>query len=312
MAQLIHFYTQPNKTPDQARAGVVCVGNFDGVHLGHQWLIGRALASGLPVTLVTFEPHPREYFEGDDAPPRLTSLREKLSLMQRAGLRQVLALPFRRALATLSPEAFVKQVLVDGLGAARLLVGEDFRFGQARRGDLHLLEQLGAVHGYAVEVAPAFCLQGERVSSSGLRRLLAAGDLATAQRWLGRPYALCGRVVRGAQLGRQLGFPTANLAMQGRKVPLAGVFVVRAETAAGQVYRGVANLGTRPTLGGLGQVLEVHILDDTPDLYGQRLQVHFLKRLREEQRFSDVAALKQQIAADVAQARLCWNHEMKT
>lgn len=311
MAQLIHFHTQPRKLPMSARAGVVCVGNFDGVHLGHQWVIRRALDSGLPVTLVTFEPHPREYFDGDGAPPRLTSLREKLLLMQQAGLRQVLALPFRRALATLSPEAFVKQVLVDGLGAARVLVGEDFRFGQARRGDLRLLEQLGAVYGYAVEVAPPFCLDGERVSSSGLRRLLAAGDLTAAQRWLGRPYAMCGRVVRGAQLGRQLGFPTANLALQGRKPPLAGVFVVRAQTLAGQVYRGVANLGTRPTVDGVNQVLEVHLLDVAPNLYGQRLQVHFLKYLRAEQRFADVDALKQQISADVAQARWCWDHELK-
>lgn len=303
MHNKIRIYTRPEQIPGLEHGSAVTIGNFDGVHLGHQAIVRRAMAQGLPAVVMTFEPHPREFFDPARAPARLSSLREKAAALETLGLERLLCLPFRRQLAELSPEDFVSRILVQGLHARWVLVGHDFRFGGQRRGDLALLERLGARHGFQVTVTPPVCLDGERISSTGLRQHLAAGELARAERELGRPYAICGRVVHGDKRGRALGFPTANLPLYGRKPVMTGVFAVLAETSDGRRLPAVANLGTRPTVDGARAVLEVHVLDGAPDLYGQRLFVHFLCKIRAERRFSGLDELKNQIARDVQEAR---------
>ena len=303
MNKKIHLYTRPEAIPGLDRGSLVTIGNFDGVHLGHQAIIRQAMSQALPSVIMTFEPLPREYFHPETAPARLSSLREKAIALQQLGIENLLCLPFRRALADLDAQAFVRQILVDGLHARQVLVGHDFRFGRARQGDPDMLEQLGRHHGFTVTVMPPVCLDGQRVSSTGLRACLAAGDLAQARRELGRPYGICGRVIHGDKRGRQIGFPTANISLRGRKPVMTGVFAVIAERADGSRLPAVANLGTRPTVNGAAPLLEVHILDHNPDLYGERLFVHFLARIREERRFASLDELRQQIGLDVEQGR---------
>ena len=289
------------------RGCVATIGNYDGVHLGHQAVLDqvRQLARplGLPVTVVTFEPSPQEYFAAEGAPARLSRLSEKLGELAGAGVDRVLCLRFDRALARLPATAFVERLLIQGLGARELVVGDDFRFGHGREGDFALLSRMGEQAGFGVHRTRTLSVDGERVSSSRIRACLAAGDLPAARRLLGRPYSLCGRVVHGEKLGRELGFPTANLPVRRRVSPLRGIFVVQAQLSHGAARPGVASLGTRPTVNGRETLLEVHLLEPAGDLYGQRMRVFFLKHLRDEQRFASVELMREQIARDAQAAR---------
>jgi riboflavin kinase/FMN adenylyltransferase len=290
------------------RPQAVTIGNFDGVHRGHQAMlertVARARALRLSSCVLTFEPHPREFFSPATAPARLTRLRDKLELMAAAGVGRVHVARFDARLAALAAERFVEEVVARGLHAAWLLVGRDFRFGAKRSGDFGLLEQLGKRNGFELEAMPEVALNGERVSSSGVRSALAAGDLAAAERLLGRPYAMSGRVAHGEKLGRELGFPTANLVLR-RAPPLAGIFVVECKIEGEARWRpAVASVGRRPTVNPSAvPLLEAHLLDYGGDLYRRHLQVRFLAKLRDEEKYDGVPALRAAIARDAAQAR---------
>lgn len=293
--------------PGSARCALT-IGNFDGVHLGHQAMlertVARARALQLPACVLTFEPHPREFFTPAMAPARLTRLRDKLELMAAAGLDRVHVARFDARLAALEAERFVENVVARGLGATWLLVGRDFRFGAKRGGDFALLEELAGRHGFELEAMPEVALQGERVSSSAVRAALAAGDLADAERLLGRPFTMSGRVVHGEKLGRELGFPTANIVLR-RRPPLAGIFVVECQLVGETRWRpGAASVGRRPTVNPSAlPLLEAHLLDYADNLYRRHLHVRFLKKLRDEKKYDDVPALRAAIEFDAARAR---------
>lgn len=289
------------------RGCVVTIGNFDGVHLGHQAVISqlhrRAVERELPSCVMTFEPHPREFFDHGRAPARLSRLRDKVAALTALGVDRLLLLRFDAALAALEPQAFIDRLLVAGLGARDVVVGDDFRFGHARRGDYAWLARAGHDTGFAVETAETRMVDGERISSTRVRRALAAGDLDYAARLLGGPYTIRGRVIHGEKLGRTLGFPTANIALDGYRLPLTGIFAVLAWDASGRRFPGVANLGWRPTVGGTRPLLEVHAFDFDGDLYGAHLCVQLLARLRPEERFESVAAMTERMHEDARAAR---------
>lgn len=289
---------------------VATIGNFDGVHRGHQAILKRlrerAGELGVPSCVVIFEPQPREFFGPDTAPVRLTRLRDKLELLAAEGVDRVLCLAFNRRLRELSAAEFVHAVLVEGLGVKHLEVGDDFRFGCDRAGDFAFLQMAGAAEGFSVEAAATVELDGVRVSSTRVRQALAAADFPLAERLLGRPFSITGRVLHGQKLARQLGTPTANVQLKRRRVPLSGVFLVSVELD-GARRPGVANIGVRPTVKGDGKAhLEVHLLDYSADLYDRRISVTFHHKLREEQRFASLKALKSAIDADVAATRAYW------
>ncbi|WP_416426958.1 bifunctional riboflavin kinase/FAD synthetase [Pseudomonas sp. App30] len=291
----------------QHRGCVATIGNFDGVHRGHQAILARlrerARELGVPSCVVIFEPQPREYFAPETAPARLARLRDKLALLAEEGVDRVLCLAFNQRLSKLSAAEFVDTILVDGLGVQHLEVGDDFRFGCDRLGDFDFLMQAGVVQGFTVEAAQTVELDGVRVSSTQVRKALAAADFSLAEQLLGRPYRIAGRVLHGQKLARQLGWPTANVQLKRRRVPFTGVYQVSAEID-GTLWPGVANIGVRPTVAGDGSAhLEVHLLDFAGDLYGRRLTVVFHHKLRDEQRFASLEALKSAIDADVAAAR---------
>jgi riboflavin kinase / FMN adenylyltransferase len=292
---------------EEHRGCVATIGNFDGVHRGHQAILDQcreqASTLQLPDTVVVFEPQPREFFAGDQAPPRLTRLREKVRLLGEYGVERVLCLPFNDALRSLTAQEFIDRVLVEGLGVRHLVVGDDFRFGCDRRGDFHLLTEVGEARGFSVEHTRTFTLDGERVSSTRVRTLLASGNFAQAARMLGRPYSLGGRVVPDQRLGRTIGVPTANLPLLPLPLVLRGVYAVVTALPDGRRLPGVANIGWRPTVGSHRPVLEVHLFDYDGDLYGERLTVFPCAKLRGEVKFDDFAALKRQIAADQVRAR---------
>lgn len=284
------------------------IGNFDGVHLGHQGMLARLRQAagrlGMPACVMTFEPHPREFFAPDQAPVRLTSLREKLELLAAHGVEQVHVCRFNYAFAQITAQDFIDTILVRGLGVRWLQVGDDFRFGARRAGDFAMLRQAAGRGGYEVEAMPSVMLDGERVSSTSVRDALTTGDLAHAGRLLGRPYSISGRVVRGDQLGRKLGFPTANVQMKHNRPPLTGIFAAELYVGAGEVRRGVASLGIRPTVKQQGQpVLEVHLFDFAGDLYGRQVRVDFLHKFRDEEKYADLDTLTRQIATDVENAK---------
>lgn len=292
--------------PAQATSSrVLAIGNFDGLHLGHRALLERLTATarqhGLPSAVMSFEPHPRELFAPDQAPARLTSLREKLALLEACGIDEVHLLHFNRKLAGLPAEEFVERLLVRGLGVRHLIVGDDFRFGKGRSGDFPLLEAQGRRHGFGVEAMHTIEHEGERVSSSAVRDTLATGDLEHAARLLGRAYCISGRVVHGDKIGRKLGWPTANIQLKRKRVALTGVFAVTVSGLDKRHLPGAASLGVRPTLGsGLRPVLEVHLFDFDQEIYGKHVTVHFLHKLRDEMKFASFDALSAQIARDVA------------
>jgi riboflavin kinase / FMN adenylyltransferase len=294
--------------PAAARPNAVTIGNFDGVHLGHQAMLARltsraASVGGLP-TVLTFEPHPREVFSPEAAPTRLTSLREKLEILRGLGVAHVHICRFTREFAALSPEDFVRRILVDGLKARYVLVGDDFRFGARRAGDFDMLMAYGERSGFSAEAMHTVEAAGQRASSTAVRAALAAGDMAGAAQLLGRPYSISGRVVGGDQIGRKIGFPTANILLKHNRPPLKGVFAVRVQGLATPDWPGVANLGTRPSVHPNGNpTLEVHLFDLDRNLYGQHLRVEFLHKLRDEAKFPSFDALVAQIGKDAAVAR---------
>ncbi|MEZ5543380.1 MAG: bifunctional riboflavin kinase/FAD synthetase [Pseudomonadota bacterium] len=293
--------------PPGARGCVATIGNFDGVHRGHQAVLAQVRAQAarlqLPAALITFEPLPREYFTPHETPPRLTRLREKLQALRDYGIERVLCLRFDRHLAALSPAAFIRAILVDGLGVKYLVVGDDFRFGEHRAGTYATLEAAGAEYGFEVARMHSFRVGGERVSSTRVREALAHGDMLTAALLLGRSYSMSGRVAHGDKRGRTIGFPTANVYLHRASSPLAGVFAVEVAGIAPAAVQGVANIGNRPTVDGTRSLLEVHLFDFSADIYGSYVQVSFLKKLREERRFDSFAALREQILRDAEEAR---------
>jgi riboflavin kinase / FMN adenylyltransferase len=289
------------------RGCVATIGNYDGVHRGHQHmlavLVRRARELKLPATVLTFEPTPREYFEGRDAPARLTRLREKLQELARYEVDRVVCLRFDARFAAIGARSFEQDLLGARLGVQHIVVGHDFRYARAREGTLASLRAAAERQGFTVEEVPPFEIAGVRVSSSLIRAALEAGDLPTATRLLGRPYRISGRVQRGERLGRKLGFPTANLALHRKVIPLWGIFAVRVGGAGLALHPAVASLGTRPTLDGTVPLLEAHLFDFDGELYGRTLDVDFIARLRDEQRFDSLDALVEQMHHDAAQAR---------
>jgi riboflavin kinase / FMN adenylyltransferase len=290
----------------------IALGNFDGIHCGHRQVIEPVLAAReqavlrLYATVVSFSPHPREFFSKQPL-ALLSPFEERIALLEQTGVDQLMVLPFDQELANLSPEEFVHQILVDRLQAKHISVGKDFRFGHRRAGNADLLQQLAAQHGIEVTQVSLQTLDGERISSSAIRQALAQGDIRTTSQLLGRPYRLIGKVVEGQQVGRTIGFPTANLQLPPNKlVPAQGVYGVRVsgkDLNQGNAIAGVMNIGNRPTVNGLAMTIEVHILDWQGDLYGQELTVELLEFIRSEQRFPSLDALKEQISADCAIAR---------
>lgn len=294
----------------QHRGCAATIGNFDGVHRGHQAILARlrerARELGVPSCVVIFEPQPREYFSPQTAPARLARLRDKVQLLADEQVDLVLCLAFNKRLSQLSASEFVDTILIDGLGVKHLEVGDDFRFGCDRAGDFDFLTQAGSLQGFTVEAAQTVELDGQRVSSTQVRKALAAADFERAEQLLGRPFCIEGRVLHGQKLARQLGWPTANVQLKRRRVPLTGVYLVSVDID-GKTWPGVANIGVRPTVAGDGSAhLEVHLLDFAGDLYGRHLTVAFHHKLRDEQRFASLEALKSAIDADVAAARAHW------
>ncbi|WP_213875363.1 bifunctional riboflavin kinase/FAD synthetase [Pseudomonas sp. dw_358] len=297
----------------QHRGCVATIGNFDGVHRGHQAILARlrerARELAVPSCVVIFEPQPREYFAPLTAPARLARLRDKLELLAEEGVDLVLCLAFNERLSRLGAAEFVDTILVDGLGVQHLEVGDDFRFGCDRLGDFDFLLQAGAMRGFSVEAAQTVELADVRVSSTQVRKALSAADFPLAELLLGRPFSISGRVLHGQKLARQLGWPTANVQLKRRRVPFTGVYLVSVELE-GKFWPGVANIGVRPTVAGDGRAhLEVHLLDFAGDLYDRRLTVVFHQKLRDEQRFASLEALKAAIDADVAAARAHWHDQ---
>lgn len=284
------------------------VGNFDGLHLGHRAMLGRLIAEArqrdLRACVLTFEPHPREFFASGQAPARLTGLREKLSLLAAAGIDHAFVLRFGRELAEQVPQEFIDRILVKGLCVRHLIVGDDFCFGKGRAGNFATLQKAGEEHGFGVETMRTVEVDGIRVSSSAVREALAAGNLELAARLLGRVYNVAGRVIHGDKIGRQLGFPTANIQFRRMRIPVEGVFAVTVEGLGDKPWPGAASVGLRPTIAaGLKPVLEVHLLDFSGEIYRQHVSVNFLHKLRDQERYDSFDALKQQIAQDVEDTR---------
>lgn len=290
------------------RGCVATIGSFDGVHLGHQAILQQlqqvANACKLPSVVIIFEPQPHEFFAGDKAPARLMRLREKVQALLAAGVNRVLCLQFNDALRRLSAEAFVEKVLIEGLGIKHLVVGDDFRFGCDRRGDFALLRTIGSQRGFSVTDTVTLEVGGERVSSTRIRQLLEQGDFASAEQLLGKPYSINGRIAYGQQLGRKLGVPTANVHLRRYRSPLHGVFTVTVKFADGSVYKGVANVGVRPTVtGDKKPLLEVHLFDFSRMAYGAMIDVTFHTKLRDEKKFNSLDELQTQLQMDIAQAK---------
>ena len=284
------------------------IGNFDGVHIGHQAMLRRlkqnAQARGLPLCVMIFEPQPREFFFPHAAAPRLSSLREKLELLRPCSVDRVYVCRFDRAFSTLSADSFVHELLRARLDTRWLLVGEDFRFGARRSGDVALLKNIASSLAMDISVMESVSWRGIRVSSTVVREALERGNLEQAEGLLGRAYSISGRVVHGEKLGRALGFPTANVQLKRRRAPLAGIFAVKLCGVGEEGLRGVASLGTRPTVSDDGKAtLEVHLFDFDAQIYGLHVSVQFLYKLRDEQRYADLDTLARQIQADADHAR---------
>lgn len=292
---------------ERHRGSVVTIGNYDGVHRGHQHMLAavreHAERLGVPATVITFEPTPREFFEGGTAPSRLMRLREKVEALPLYGVDRMVVLRFDRRMQGMGAQEFVERLLVQGLGVRHMVVGHDFHFARRREGTIATLREAGARHGFEVQEVGQFLVDGDRVSSSLVREALGRGDLVRAEQLLGRPYRMAGRVRRGQQLGRKLGYPTANLALHRKVVPLWGIFAVRVSGAGLVDHPAVVSLGTRPTINGTDPLLEVHVFDWEGDLYGRYLDVDFVQRLRDEKRFESLDALVAQMHRDAAQAR---------
>lgn len=283
---------------------VLTMGNFDGVHLGHQSLISRLKRIGqqlnLPTVVMIFEPQPLEFFSPDKAPARLTTFQEKYHYLAQLGVDYLLCIPFNQTIADLSADAFVQEWLINQLHAQYIIIGDDFKFGQHREGNAALLSRYADNKCFQLEALFSFEVDGLRVSSTMVRDALASGDFVLAEELLGRPYAICGKVIHGNALARQLGFPTANIHLHRKKAPLHGVYYVDVQNMHdGKWYQGIANIGLRPTIDGKSTTLEVNIFDFNQDIYGQHLSVIFREKIRAEKKFASLDELKQQIAQDI-------------
>lgn len=301
------LYRGLHNTPRLANGCVASIGNFDGVHLGHQAMLSQlkaqSLALNLPAVVIVFEPQPLEYFQGNKAPARLSRLRDKMALFSQCQIDIVVCLSFNAYLANLSPEQFASQVLFKHLNVHYLMVGEDFRFGKDRGGDFELLDRLCQHNNCQLAAMPTVSSeQGKRISSTAIRHALMTGDLVSANALLGRNFSIYGRVAHGDKRAREWGIPTANVFLRRMSAPLQGVYCVTA-TIDDNVHAGVANIGTRPTVDGTKSLLEVHLFDFEQEIYGRLIAVEFKHKLRNEQRFDSIELLKQQILDDARQAR---------
>ncbi|MEW5880892.1 MAG: bifunctional riboflavin kinase/FAD synthetase [Pseudomonadota bacterium] len=288
------------------------IGNFDGVHRGHAALLARVVGAarerGLVAAVMTFEPHPREFFAPAQAPARVANIRDKLEALRAAGIERVYIEHFNRRFASLTAEQFIDDVLVAGCRMKWLMVGDDFRFGARRAGDLALLRARAAAGGYVVEQLPAVLDGSERVSSSAVRAALGAGDLERAQQLLGRPYTISGRVLHGAKLGRTIGYPTLNLRIAHKRPAVHGVFAVKVHGIDDRAWPGVASVGLRPTVDDTGRwLLEVHLFDFARQVYGKLVRVEFLAKLRDEEKYGTLDELTAAIARDAQRARDLFN-----
>ena len=310
--QLIRgFYNLANHSV-LANGCILSIGNFDGVHLGHQQILSRLInksaESGLPSVVMLFEPQPREFFAkkaGDltacNVPARLMRLRDKLKYLEKSGVDFVLCVRFSERFAKLTAEEFIQDLLVKQLKVRYLSVGDDFRFGAKRAGDYHTLQEAGKTFDFTVEESHTHSFEQHRISSSLIRELLQKDELALVKKLLGKPYSVAGRVAHGNKLGRTIGFPTANIMLNRLVVPIHGVYAVKVETKTG-TYQGIANIGNRPTINGTKPLLEVHIFDFNRAIYGEAIEVSFIKKIRNEVKFANFEALKQQIQRDKTQA----------
>jgi riboflavin kinase/FMN adenylyltransferase len=297
------------------QGSVVCIGAFDGLHRGHQALVGRALARarklGLSAVALSFEPLPREFFSKDAPPARLSLPRAKFEGFRELGVDAVGLLRFNAALTAMSAEDFIEQVLVRRLSAREVWVGPEFRFGKGRRGDISMLRTMGAQLGFVAHEIEPVLFDGERVSSSRLRLQLATGDMVGAAKALGHRYAISGKVVRGKQLGLALGYPTANLHLAGKRPALGGIFATWVRGVGPKPLASVSSLGIRPTVSGTEPLLEAHLFDFDGDLYGRRITIEFVAKLRDEEKFADLPALVRQMDIDSQQARKILRHDME-
>lgn len=287
---------------------VATIGNFDGVHRGHQQVISRlrdvAQQLGLPATVISFEPLPREFFAPEQSPPRLTRFREKFTALADQQVDQFLCMRFSKRLACQDPQEFIQQILVDGLGVKYLVVGDDFRFGKDRAGDFAMLKAAGEAHGFEVVDIQTVVSESTRISSTGIRKALTAGDMPQAAELLGRGYTMAGRVAHGEKRGREMGYPTANIAIHRKQTPVSGIFVTRMFGLAEGPVDGVSSLGVRPTFEGDGKaVLEVHLFNFKRMIYGQNVVVEFLHKIRDEEKFDNMEALIEKIHEDAGLAR---------
>ncbi|TGD71564.1 bifunctional riboflavin kinase/FAD synthetase [Mangrovimicrobium sediminis] len=290
------------------RGCVATIGAFDGVHLGHQAVLAhlqqKAQDLGLPAVVIVFEPLPREYLAPIQAPARIMSFREKFEAMQELGVDRLLRIRFNESLRVMAPKDFLRRVFVEGLGVRYVVLGDDFRFGKARQGNLALVQEEGRLYGYEAQPTSTCEVQGERVSSTRIREALEAADFGLAERLLGRPYSISGKVVYGRQLGKQIGTPTANLQLFRLRAPLSGVYAVEVSGAGLERAEGVANVGVRPTVDdSITANLEVHLLDREIGLYGQHISVSFRHKLRDEKKFDSVDDLRAAIARDIDNTR---------
>ena len=289
-------------------ACVAAIGNFDGVHLGHQAVLDKLIVKSndlkLPAIVIVFEPQPNEFFLLNKAPARLSLFREKLEVISSYSIDELCVLPFNEKLANMTAKTFIQRLLVDGLNIKYLVVGDDFKFGKGRQGNLGMLQQAGHIYGFGVANIHTFSVNQMRVSSTQIRHALQSGDLMLAKKLLGRPYWMSGRVAHGDKRGRKIGFPTANIHLHRHNAPLSGVYAVQLFGVQDEPIQGVANVGTRPTVNDSQALLEVHLFDFDSDIYGKRVRVHFLHKLRDEQKFTNFTALTEQIKKDAQQARL--------
>jgi len=302
--ELVRGLHNISRTPEGC---VLTVGNYDGVHLGHQKMIGvlkrRAAELRSTATVLVFEPSSKEFIDPEGAPPRLTRWREKFLALAAQGVDRLVTLRFDEYVREMTPECFVDELIVAALGTRHIVVGNDFRYGCNAGGTIDSLRAAGEAHGFGVEQIAPFVFDGVRVSSTAVRERLSRSDFAGAKRLLGRPYRMLGRVIHGRELGRRLGFPTANLRLMRRKPPVRGVMAVRVFGIEPEALIAVASLGTRPTVDGTDMLLEVHVFDFAGDLYGREIEVEFVAKLRDEVKFDSLDALTVQMKADAAQAR---------
>ena len=292
---------------DRHRDCVATIGNFDGVHLGHQAIIGQLKMIGqkykLPTVILTFEPHPQEFFSPDKAPARVMRLREKLAYFRETGIDRVVCLRFDRKLAELSADDFVNQILIDRMNIRHLIIGDDFRFGKERRGDISTLREHAQRAGFEVDHTDTCEIENRRVSSTWLREVLAQGDMDTAAVLLGRPYSVSGRIVHGEKRGKELGYPTININLHRHRSPVTGIFAARVHGLDTTPIEAAVSIGTRPVFNGETINLEAHLLDFDRDVYGAYVTVELVKHLRSEQMFGNISDLKKQIEKDIAETR---------